>query len=110
MMQTKTQKAKTKKIIDARLIAIRWEPQEEGMMSMAASFRSVRNQVLIEPVGEESRFWRCCRITSSNGARKLLVASWRGQQLGTCTQHNQDTLPQRFSEGVNLTGLLKTKD
>jgi hypothetical protein len=25
-------------------------------------------------------------------------------------QHNQDTLPQRKSEVVNLTGLLKTKD
>ena len=29
---------------DARLIAIRWEPQEEGMMSTAASFPLVKNQ------------------------------------------------------------------
>ena len=31
-------------------------------------------------------------------------------QRGTCTQHNQTTLPQRNSEVVNLTGLLKTKN
>lgn len=30
---------------------VSWEPQEEGMMSTAASFPSVRNQGLIEPVG-----------------------------------------------------------
>ena len=41
---------------DARVIAIRWEPQEEGMMSTATSFPSVRNQGLIEPVEEEIRF------------------------------------------------------
>ena len=35
-------------VIDARVIAIRWEPQEEGMMSTAASFLSVRNQGLID--------------------------------------------------------------
>ena len=88
-------------------IAIRWEPQEEGMMSKAASFPSVRNQGLIEPVGEESRFWMCCWLTWQRRQKKVW---WRQQQRRTCTQHNQDTLPQRFSEGVNLTGLLKTKD
>ena len=31
---------------DARVIANRWEPQEEGMMSTAVSFPSVRNQGL----------------------------------------------------------------
>ena len=36
------------KELDARVIAIRWEPQEEGMMSTAASFSSVRNQGLID--------------------------------------------------------------
>ena len=41
---------------DARVIAIRWEPQEEGMMSTVASFSSIKNQGLIEPVGEGSRF------------------------------------------------------
>ena len=68
-------------------------PQEEGMMSAAASFPQYETKV-IEPVGEES---------ASEGVN---YASW----CGTCTQHNQDTLPQRNSEVVNLTGLLKTKD
>ena len=27
------------------------------------------------------------------------------QQRGTCTHHNQTTLPQRYDEVVNLTGL-----
>ena len=31
-------------------------PQEEGMMSTAASFPSVRNQGSIEPVGERNHF------------------------------------------------------
>ena len=31
------------------------------------------------------------------------------QQRGTCTQHNQTTLPQRYSEVVNLTGLAENK-
>ena len=43
-------------LFDVRLKAIRWEPQEEGMMSTAASFPSARNQCLIEPEGKESRF------------------------------------------------------
>ena len=67
-------------------------PQEEGMMSAAASFSQYETKV-IEPVGEER---------TSKGVN---YASWRG----TCTQHNQDILPQCNSEVVNLTGLLKNK-
>ena len=44
------------RLCDARVIAIHWEPQEEGMRSTAASFPSVRNQGLVSPVGEGSRF------------------------------------------------------
>ena len=33
---------------DARVIAVRWEPQEKGVMSTMASFPSVRNQGLID--------------------------------------------------------------
>ena len=68
-------------------------PQEEVMMSAAASFPQYETNV-IEPVGEE------------NASEGVYYASWRG----TCAQHNQDTLPQQNSEVVNLIGLLKTKD
>ena len=51
------------------------------MMSVAASFPSEETKV-IEPVGVKT----------------------------APAQHNQETLPQRNSEVVNLTGLLKTKD
>ena len=68
-------------------------PQEQDMMSAAASFPQYETKI-IEPVGVG---------IASEGVN---CASWRG----TCTQHNQDTLPQRNSEVVNLTGLLKTKD
>ena len=57
-------------------------PQEEGMMSVAASFPSKRNQGY---------------RTSRKRERRL-------------AQHNQETLLQRNSEFVKLTGLLKTKD
>ena len=57
-------------------------PQEEGMMSIATSFPSERNQ------GYQT------------------IRTW----TNTYAQHNQKTLPQRNSEVVNLTGLLITKD
>ena len=38
-------------MIDTRTARVRWEPQEEGVMRTAASFPSVWNQGLIEPVG-----------------------------------------------------------
>ena len=56
------------------------------------------------PVGEESRFRRCCCLTIGRAHYR------RQKQRGTCTQHNQNTLPQRFSEVVNLTGFAETKD
>ena len=46
---TDVQLTKQKKDVrDARVIAVRWEPQEEGVMSTMASFPSVRNQGLID--------------------------------------------------------------
>ena len=37
------------------------------------------------------------------------VQYWCQQQRGTCTQHNQTTLPQWYSEVINLTGLAENK-
>ena len=71
-------------------------PQQKGMMSVAASFPQYEIKV-IEPVGDQSA------SEDVNGARKLMLT-------GTCTQLNQNTLPQLNSEVVNLTGLLKTKN
>ena len=68
--------------LDACETHVRWEPQEEGVMCTAVSFPSERNQGY-----RTSRIW-----------------------TNTCTQQNQETLPQCNSEVVNLTGLLKTKD
>ena len=49
---------------------VRWEPQEEGMMSAAASFPSVRNQGLIEPVGSQgSSEGRWCRSVVRRNTR-----------------------------------------
>ena len=46
-------------MLDARKSHVRWEPQEEGMMSAAASFPSVRNQGLIGPVGNQDHSEGC---------------------------------------------------
>ena len=85
---------------DTRTARDRWEPQEEGVMRTAASFPSVWNQGLIEPVGVKKHvegWWRrdvVRRNTRDSGANVEPA------------QHNQSTLPQRNSEVVNLTGLL----
>ena len=84
-------------------VHVRWEPQEEGMMRTAASFPSGRNQGYRTSRSQEARegcWWRNVvrRNTSETGANVEPA------------QHNQSTLPQRNSEVVNLTGLLKTKD
>ena len=53
MMMTLKSPATAPESLDARIR--RWrvgKPQEEGMMSTAGSFPLVRNQGLIEPVGE----------------------------------------------------------
>src|SRR5215213_8551101 len=88
---------------DTRDAHVRWEPQEEGVMRTAASFPSERNQGYRTSRSQEACegcWWRSVvwRNTSETGANV------------EPTQHNQDTLPQRNSEVVNLTGLLKTKD
>jgi hypothetical protein len=51
------------------------------------------------PVGERNHFRRLLLADLDNGARKHAGAwlTWeprRQQQCGTCTQHNQNTLPQ----------------
>jgi hypothetical protein len=40
------------KLLDGLEVTARWEPQEEGMMSTAASFPSVVKPRFIKPVGE----------------------------------------------------------
>ena len=80
------------------------ETQEEGMMSAAASFPLVWNQGLIEPVGDQSHFWRLLVKECSAAQHQGFGANVEP------AQHNQTTLPQLNSEVVNLTGLLKTKD
>jgi hypothetical protein len=48
-----------------------------------------------QPIGERNHFWRLLLDNFWQGARKQLMARGRcKQQHGTCTQHNQTTLPQ----------------
>ena len=74
------------------------------MISVAASFLSVWNQCLIDPVGDESAFEGC-------GWRNVARRNTRDSDANVePAQHNQITLLQLNNEVVNLTGLLKTKD
>jgi hypothetical protein len=67
----------------------RWEPQEEGMMSVAASFPSVKKPRFNVDLEEERRWWL-----------KVFVEP----------AHTQiSTLFPTCDEVVNLTGLLETK-
>jgi hypothetical protein len=81
-----------------------WEPQEEGVMSIAVSFPSVMKPKFNRPVGERNHFWRL-----------LLTGFWQGALLAPAATWNLHTTQPRYfaptcSEVVNLTGLLKTKD
>jgi hypothetical protein len=69
-----------------------WEPQEEGMMSTATNFPSVRNQGLI--ISRKKPNVRRCA---------LRAATWN---LHTTQPNN---LLPTYDEVVNLTGLLETK-
>ena len=84
-------------------VHVRWEPQEEGVMRTAASFPSERNQGYRTSRSQEARegcWWR-------NVVRRNISETGANVEPA---QHNQSTLPQRNSEVVNVTGLLKTKD
>ena len=78
------------------------KPQEEGMMRTTGSFLSITNQGY--------RTSRRKRVNLKVDATDVGRAHYRcQQQRGTCTQHYQDTLPQQYSEVVNLTGLAKKR-
>jgi len=55
---------------------VRWEPQEEGMMSAAASFPSVRNQGLIEPVGSQGSSEGCWWLNVARRNTRESAATW----------------------------------
>ena len=79
------------------------KPQEEGMMSTAASFPSIYETEVYRPVGERRLFWRCCEPTNGRAHYR------RQQQRGNLHTNNQNTLHQLFSEVVKLTGFAEHK-
>jgi hypothetical protein len=88
-----------------------WEPQEEGMMSTAGSFPSVRNQGLsVQEKAKLQKVMLASLVTLQQGRclRHLLV---RLQLVATRNLHTTqpNTLLPTYDEVVNLTGLLETK-
>jgi hypothetical protein len=90
----------------------RWEPQEEGMMSIAASFPSVKIPRYVD-LGEERR--RRLKVMQTSLRQLRTIYIWRLVQalLASCNvepAHTQtNTLLPTYDEVVNLTGLLETK-
>jgi hypothetical protein len=69
----------------------RWETPRGRYDEHNSKFSLSMKPKFNRPVGERNHFWRLLLA----GARRQLMARCRcQQQRGTCTQHNQTTLPQ----------------
>ena len=65
-----------------------WETPRGGCDEHSGKFSLSKKPRFNRPVGERRDFWSCCWLTSGRAHYR------RQQQRGTCTQHNQSTLPQ----------------
>ena len=65
-----------------------WETPRERCEEHSNKFSLSSKPRFNRPVGERRGFWRCCWLTSGRAHYR------HQQQRGTCTQHNQSTLPQ----------------
>jgi hypothetical protein len=69
----------------------RWETPRGRYDEHNSMFSLSMKPKFNRPIGERTHFWRLLLV----GARRQLMARCRCQlQRGTCTQHNQTTLPQ----------------
>jgi hypothetical protein len=73
--------------------AAHWEPQEEGMMSTAASLPSVVKPRLNQTSRRKPNFRRSCLLASWHSVQgcqitACLRVAFHQQQRETCTQHN----------------------
>jgi hypothetical protein len=76
-----------------------WEPQEEGMMSTAASLPSVMKPRFNQTSRRKPNFRRWCLLALWHSRQgHQITACWRvafhQQQRETCTQHNQELCSQ----------------
>ena len=81
----------------------RWETPRGRFDEYSSKFSLSMKPRLNRPVGGRNHFWRLLLADFGRAHYRCQ------QQRGTCTQHNQTTLPQRNSEVVNLTGLAENK-
>jgi hypothetical protein len=90
-----------------------WEPQEEGMMSTAASFSLTKKPRFIESRKKSilQKVMLASLLTLQQG-RRLLHLLTRLQLVATRNLHTTqpNTLLPTYDEVVNLTGLLETKE
>jgi hypothetical protein len=90
-----------------------WEPQEEGMMSIAASFPSVKKPRFNIILGEERQWW--LKVMLASLWQQWTIYIWRLVQAlrASCNvkpAHTQpSTLLPTYDDVVKLTGLLETK-
>jgi hypothetical protein len=73
-----------------------WEPQEEGMMSTAASSSLSKKPRFVSPGKSQMSEGDACKLRDSSEQfiRRLVQALLCERQRGTCTQHNQILCPQ----------------
>jgi hypothetical protein len=81
------------------------------MMSTTTSLPLVRNQGLIEPVGERTNFQRSMLAGLATAPENLYMAHYLGRSFAPAATWNLHTTQPKYfaptcSEVVNLTGLL----
>jgi hypothetical protein len=91
----------------------RWEPQEEGMMNIVASFPSVKkprfNIGQERRDGDDWRWYNWLNNTPTRAPLTILVDSSSASSNAEPAHTQTNTLLLTCDEVVNLTGLLKTK-
>lgn len=84
--------------------AHRWGTPRGSYNEHSSKFSFSKKPRFNRPVGERRDFWRYCWLTIGRAHYR------RQQQRGTCTQHNQNTLPQLTVRLSISPVLLNTKD
>jgi hypothetical protein len=70
----------------------RWEPQEEGVMNIAARFSLSKKPRFVDQEKKEPNDWRWCPLACDSSGQFiwcLVQALLCERQRGTCTQYNQ---------------------
>jgi hypothetical protein len=104
LMRLIASKSDTKNCINLMSHRTRWETPRGRYDEHSSKFSLSMKPKFNRPVGERNHFWRLLRADFGRAHYRCQ------QQRGTCTQHNQTTLPQLTVRLSISLVLQKTKD